>query len=92
MRGFPKVLNSKQDFYNCLPVYPNETKAELQKLLDSRFSWIDKAIIDDDGITDSTHRVIENEGVKVQQELIDDPCARIYKLGFTIEDVEVLLG
>ena len=34
MRGFPKYLNTKQDYLNCLTDYPKETKAALQELLE----------------------------------------------------------
>ena len=30
MRGFPKHLNTKQDYLNCLEKFPAETKAELR--------------------------------------------------------------
>jgi len=92
MRNFPKHLNSKQDFMNCLNDYPAETKAELQTLLDNRFVWVDTAIIENEGITDETHRVLTDEdGTKTQQELIEDTHARIFRLGFTVEEVEGLL-
>ncbi len=91
MRGFPKHLNSKQDYLNCLSDYPAETKAELQRLLDSRFVWQDTAIIENEGITDDTHRVIETEDGKIQQELVEDTNAEIFRLGFTVEEVEELI-
>jgi hypothetical protein len=40
MKGFPKYFNIKQDVFNALAVYPEETKAYLQKLLDERFNWL----------------------------------------------------
>ena len=91
MRGFPKHLNSKQDYLNCLSDYPAETKVELQRLLDSRFVWQDTAIIENEGITDDTHRVIETEDGKIQQELVEDINAEIFRLGFTVEEVEELI-
>lgn len=91
MRGFPKHLNSKQDYLNCLSDYPTETKAELQRLLDSRFVWQDTAIIENEGITDDAHRVIETEDGKIQQELVEDVNAEIFRLGFTVEEVEELI-
>lgn len=93
MKGFPKVLNSKQDYFNCLPAYPNETKEALKALLDNRFSWFDVAVLADgvSGITDSTHRVI-GDSEKIQQELREDENALIFKLGFTVQEVEGLLN
>lgn len=93
MRGFPKFLNSKQDYLNCLTNFQEETKKELQMLLDSRFSWFDVAIIEDEGLTDNTHRVIaDDEGVKTQQILREDPNARIFMLDFAVEEVEELIN
>nr|DAX39339.1 MAG TPA: hypothetical protein [Caudoviricetes sp.] len=92
MRGFPKHLNSKQDYLNCLQDYPAETKAALKQLLNNRFMWFDTAILDEsqEGITDETHRVIESDDVKIQQELKEDSNARLFRLGFTVAEVEEL--
>ncbi|DAB04733.1 TPA: hypothetical protein CPT89_00985 [Candidatus Gastranaerophilales bacterium HUM_11] len=92
MRGFPKHLNSKQDYLNCLQDYPAETKAALKQLLNNRFMWFDTAILDEsqEGITDETHRVIESDDVKIQQELKEDSNARLFRLGFTVAEVEGL--
>lgn len=89
MRGLPKFFNTKQDYLNCLADFAEETKKELQKLLDYRFSWFDVAVLEDGatGITDDTHRVIEN----MQQELREDPNARIFQLGFTVAEIGELL-
>lgn len=93
MRGFPKFLNSKQDYLNCISAFPEETKKELQILLDTRFSWFDVAIIEDEGLMDNTHRVIaDDEGVKTQQILREDSNARIFMLDFAVEEVEELIN
>ena len=91
MRGFQKYLNTKQDYQNCLTDFPEETKAELQRLLDTRFVWQDVAIIEDEGITDDTHRVVGTEDEKIQQVLVEDTNAEIFRLGFTVAEVEELL-
>lgn len=93
MRGFPKHLNSKQDYVNCLELFPTETKAELQRLLDDRFVWVDTAILDGTtGTMDSTHRVIESEDGLIQQELKEDTNAKLFRLGFTVSEVEEILN
>ena len=95
MRGFPKHLNTKQDYENCLKDYPEETKAKLKNLLESRFIWQDKEIIKagNEGIEDSTHRVVEIENHdKMQQELVEDVNAEIFRLGLTVEEVEGLIN
>lgn len=90
MRGLPKFFNTKQDYFNCLAEWTEETKTELKRLLDSRFSWFDVKVLEDGstGLNDDTHRVIDN----MQQELKEDPNARIFQLGFTVEEIEELLN
>lgn len=86
------IFNTKNDFFNYLTVAPEETRKELQLLLDNRMIWKTTAILDDSeaGQTDDTHRVI-GEQEKIQQELIEDSNARIFQLGFTVAEVEELL-
>lgn len=90
MRGLPKFFNTKQDYLNCLSEFKSETKAELQKLLDYRFSWFDVEVLADPekGLNDDTHRVVDD----MQQELREDPNSRIFQLGFTVAEVEGLLN
>ncbi len=94
MRDFPKWLNTKQDYLNCLNLYPDETKKSLQVLLDSRFNWFQTAILADNeqGITDETHKIVEFENERSQYELLEDSNARIFQLGFTVEEVQALIG
>jgi len=88
MRGFPKVLNSKQDYLNCLKDFPDETKADLQRLLDTRYSFFDVAVIANEGLNDDTHRVVSSDDDKIQQELKENPNAEIFRKGFTVQEVE----
>jgi hypothetical protein len=91
MNDFPKWLNTKQDYINCLKDYPDQTKAALKDLLDSRFSWVMTKILDGEGITDDTHKVIETESECSQYELLEDSNARMFQLGFTVEEIEGLI-
>lgn len=93
MRGFPKHLNTKQDYLNCLEEFPSETKAELQRLLDNRFIWTDTAVLaaTETGVTDDTHRVIKTEDGDIQQELKEDNCSELIRLGFTVAEIEEML-
>lgn len=93
MRGFPKHLNSKQDYLNCIEEFPQETKQELQRLLDSRFVWVATAVLDEDeaGIADDTHEIIETDDGRVQRELIEDQNSELVRLGFTVEEVQEML-
>lgn len=92
MRGFPKHLNSKQDYLNCLADFPTETKAALRQLLDNRFAWFDTAILDEnqEGVSDETHRVVTNDGIRMQQVLKEDTTSILFRLGFTVAEAEGL--
>ena len=94
MQGFPKYLNTKQDYLNCLQDFPEDTKKELQNLIDSRYSWtITKVLAENDtGVIDNTHKVIENNGEKLQYEYVEDNNAKIFKLDFTVSEVEGLIN
>lgn len=94
MIDFPETLNTKQDYLNCLELYPQKTKEKLLELVNNRYSWLDTRILTDGeiGISDETHRVIECEDEKIQQEYKEDENSRIFQLGFSIEEVETLIN
>ena len=98
MRGFPKHLNTKQDFINLMRSHPEETRKELKKLLSNRMVWFTKETLDSekDGVENETMRVIavEDEGgmTILQQELREDPNARLFRLGFTVKEIESMMG
>lgn len=103
MRGFPQSLATKQDYMNCLPMYPEETKMALRCLMADRFNWeITKELSDKNkGKEDATHHVEEqqrvnektgeNETYYVQLEKKEDKNARMYQLGFTVKEIETLI-
>jgi len=99
MRGFPNHLNTKQDFLNLLDDYPDETRAALQTLIDEKNQWLNTGLLgsDDKGITDGSHKVVEVENAaeeieRYQYEFKEDPNAKIFQLGFTVEEVQKLLA
>ena len=99
MRGFPQVLSTKEDYMNCMKVWPEETKGILRSLFADRFAWTEAGELaeGDAGIEDASHMVVIKdspegvESVRVQMELSVDPNARIYRMGFTDEEAEELL-
>lgn len=101
MRGFPKHLNSKQDYLYVIQEFPPEQwLPRLQSLLYERFAWLPtgKLADGDNGVTDDTHRVIEMHDEtgqvvveRVQEHYIEDPNATIFRLGFTVEEVQAIL-
>ena len=101
MKGFPKYFNTKQDVLNVIEEYPLETKAFVKKCLDERKGWITTGKIADGvaGIADDTHRVAECKDdasglvtERYQEEFMDDPNCKLFRLGFTVEEVEELIG
>lgn len=102
MKGLPKWFNSKQDFLNCLadPELKEGAKAKLRELLDARMAWLNKGVLADDdaGVTDDTHKVVEQEAqdgsekpVRLQYAFEKDPKARLFALGFTVKEAQKLL-
>lgn len=104
MRGFPAQFATKQDYLNCLSLYPEETKAALSRLLADRYTWNETKELDaeKDGSNDKTHRVIAQEktdektGEKttcyVQLEKFEDENAALFRLGFTVKEVNKLIA
>ena len=88
MKGFPKHFNTKQDVLNALELFPEETKAHIQTLLDNRKLWVQTEYAAP-GINDETHHVRTDEAGNVyQMEYRDDPNGEIQRLGFTVEELE----
>ena len=105
MRGFPKHLNTKQDYLNLLATMPEETKAALKKELDGRFTWQPVKKLGDTSnpkLKDNQEiRELQADGLepdaepKIERwlfELKDDPAAWFYRLGFTVEEAEVIIN
>jgi len=102
MRGFPKHLNTRADYEYVRAAFPPEQwRPAFQRLLDERWSWLPCGPLSasDQGVTDQSHRVVEiydDAGrtlvSRVQEEYREDPNAVIFRLGFTVEEVEKLLS
>lgn len=101
MKGFPKHLNTKEDYLYIKEHFERDLWVpEFQKLLDTTSDWffvknLDKA---EDGIDDDTHKIVETEissdepSVISQYEFRENPDAKLYKLGFTVEEVQQLIA
>jgi len=105
MKGFPKHLNSKFDYYYIKDNFPeSKWKPYWQLLLDDRFRWMDDHELEDpsEGIVDETHRIEERTStnpetgeevtVYIQQEYKKNPGSNFWRMGFTLEEVEEALG
>jgi hypothetical protein len=101
MRGFPKHLNTKQDFLNLKDDYSDQVLAVLERLLDDRMQWLNIRTLGekDQGVEDETHMVIGMEqeiitgedgaiAERYQYEYTEDPNARLFRLGFGVEEAE----
>lgn len=88
------ILNTKQDYLNYLIQSPKEAKEELQQLLNLRYVWSDiQILLSKDGfIEDDTHRIIENDGEYLYQKYIEDKNAKLFRIGFTVKEVEDLIN
>lgn len=101
MKGFPKFLNTKADYEYIKDNFPAEQwKPRWQNLLDERKNWFPTGQVESEeaGITDDTHKVVKYEDTSegttayTQMELQDDPNSTLFRLGFTVEEVEAALA
>jgi len=102
MRGFPKVLATKQDYLFAKENFPKaQWLPAFQSLLDERIKWITTAKLEDGdkGITDVTHRIVEikddRTGVvqqRYQEEFTEDVNCKLLRIGFSVDEIEKLIG
>ena len=82
-------------------MFPELTKQALRCLLADRFIWQKTSNLADiaDGITDVNHRVISEEEiidgetrtVYYQMEEVENPNAQVFRLGFTVSEIERII-
>lgn len=100
MQGYPKTLNTKEDY---LFVKDNFSKSEwqqdFQNLLDTRYDWFYESELKEgeEGIEDDTHKVITNsqegeEVTRAQYVLKENPTCKMLQLGFTEKEINEILG
>ena len=94
MVGYPKNLNTKEDYEYVRNNFPkNEWKKDFKALLDEEKDWFNVGETDS-GIIDDTHKVIKDEQTKkaYQYELQVNPNCKMYRIGYTREEVEKALN
>ena len=94
MVGYPKFLNTKEDYEYVRNNFPkNEWEKDFKALLDGEKDWFNVGETDD-GIIDDTHKVIKDEqtGKTYQYELQVNPSCKIHRIGYTREEVEKALN
>jgi hypothetical protein len=77
---------------NALELFPEQTKAYIQSLLDTRKLWV-QVEYTAPGVEDETHYLRTDEaGNTYQMEYRDDPNGEIQRLGFTVEELEAIVN
>lgn len=100
MVDYPKHLNTRKDYLYVKENFPREQwEGDFQALLDSCKDWFYVGTLKSAkaGVNDDTHMVVDEtleDGTTSysQYELKENPNARIFQLGFTVEEVEGLLA
>jgi hypothetical protein len=101
MRGFPKVLNSRQDYENIISDfgYTAKVKRAYQGLLNTAEKYkFDKELAaeSDRTGTEPEYKVMNEQNEDgsekiVQFKLVDNPNGKIFRLDFTIDEVEEVI-
>ena len=101
MIGYPKNLNTKEDYEYVRENFPEEKwRGEYQNLLDTVYEWFNMGVLanGDAGITDDTHRVTEDERedtgavIRTQWEYKKNPDAKIFRLEYTMDEIKSILA
>ena len=102
MRGIPTIFGTRDDVFNSLQEDAKETKKRLEELYAGRNIWVAKhKITEGSGLNDATHKTVMQNAVTHigdpealelwQYELVEDPNAWIFKLGFTSDEIYALI-
>lgn len=98
MRGYPKFLNSKEDYEYVRKNFPKqEWEKDFRALLENCYDWYFVKNLESEaaGVIDDTHKVVENEqdGAKTyaQYEYKHNDNCKLDKLGYTKAEVEKIL-
>lgn len=101
MVGFPKHLNTKEDYeYVRTHFSKNEWEGHFQALLDGMNDWFFEKYLTDgeEGVTDSTHKVIEEGNAdsedkkKAQYIYRYNPTCTLATIGYTEAEVRAILA
>lgn len=100
MKGYPKNLNTKEDYLYAAQNFPKEMWGkDFQNLLSSESDWMYAGELPNKaaGVEDIYHRIEENTDPQTgaisytQYEWKSNPDAKIYRLGFTIAEVQNII-
>ena len=100
MKGYPHHLNTKTDYMYVHANFPREQwLPDFQALLDSTHDWFFEKHLDtkDEGIEDDTHKIVKFENTETKEITYDQYVfkeynnALLFRLGFTVDEVEKLI-
>ncbi len=100
MRGFPKNLNSKEDYQYVRENFPaDEWRPAWKALLDTMSDWFFvKELAEGEAAPEGdTFKVVESEKTGTTEktrsvyELRESPTCKLFRLGFTKQEVEEAL-
>lgn len=101
MNGFPKHLNTKEDYLYIRDHFPDEQwKPVFYNLLDTQKEWLNVGELEvgQVGVEDDTHKIVSNKVsgsediVRYQYEYKVDQNCLMYRLGFTEKEVTDLIA
>ncbi len=101
MVGFPKHLNTREDYEYIRTHFPKtEWVGHFQALLDSMNDWFFERYLNDGetGITDSTHKVIEESAMgdetakRAQYVYRYNPTCPLATIGYTEAEVRAIIA
>ena len=100
MKGYPHHLNTKADYMYVHANFPREQWfPDFQALLDSTHDWFFEKHLDtkNEGIEDDTHKIVKFENTETKEITYDQYVfkeynnALLFRLGFTVDEVEKLI-
>ena len=100
MKGYPKHLNSKQDYYYVVEHFAREHwEKDWEALRQDAKVWINIGVIKDgdDGIVNDAHKVHtqvekDNTETRYQYALVDNDHSLMKRLGITEEEINAVLN
>jgi glycogen synthase len=94
MKGYPKHLNTKQDYEYVRNHFPKRKwRKDFEALLEGEKAFqVTKTLADGEkGVEDETHKVIESDDEIVQMELKTDENSKMKRIGFSHGEIEKIL-
>jgi hypothetical protein len=95
MKGYPKHLNTKQDYEYVLQNFPKQRwEKDFEALLKSEKAWQVTKILasETEGVEDEMHKIIKSDDEIVQMALKTDENSKMKKLGYSRNEIEKILG